>query len=268
MINVNVFQYERVIELMSLSDDYTNGVQLFLGNMPMYDGHHKLHKGIDNTFRFKIRDADRRPVDLTDKIVIFKMYNRKARENVLFMYPTITDATGGQCSLVVPFDDTINLPEGFYTFSMYTVDRTTEVEQVIYTDTYDNAKGVIEVIDDIYPELEESQESETFFDDGEKMISVVFDGAGKNLKSRSLHTFALYYENFTGIVKIQGDLSIHPSNSDSDWFDLEPYLVYDREIVVNGETGTQAYVVNANVNWLRVIYYADTGSVTKVMVRN
>jgi len=271
MINVNVFQYNREIELMSLSEEHTSSEALYLGNMPMYDGHHKLHKGIDNTFRFKVRDANRKPVNLEGKTLVFKMYNRSSRENVLFLYPQITDAVSGQAALVVPTVDTVMLPEGFYAFSMYTVDDETEVEQIIYTDTYDNAKGVIEVVDDVYPEFEESQESSTFFDDGTKMISVVFDGAGKNIKSRSLHTVALYYQDFSGTVYIQGDLSEQPSSSDSDWFDLVPNLVYDKEIVVNGETGVQAYVIKANVNWLRVVYYPDdgtTGTITNVMVRN
>ena len=38
----------------------------------MYDGTHKLHKGIDNTLRFKIKNTDRKPIDLTNKTIIWK----------------------------------------------------------------------------------------------------------------------------------------------------------------------------------------------------
>ena len=72
----------------------------------------------------------------------------------------------------------------------------------------------------------------------------------------------------TGIVNIQGDLSVQPSLNDNDWFDLTPQLFYDKNITVNNETGVQAYMVNANVNWIRIRYTATSGSISKVMIRN
>lgn len=265
MINVNVFQYERIIELVCQDVNGTTNASTYLGNMPMYDGHHKLHKGIDNTLRFKIRDTDRKAVNLTNKTVVFKMYDRQSREEVLFKYPTVENAEKGLASLVIPAADFIGVPEGYYRFAMYTVED--GVEQIIYTDTNDNAKGVIELIDDVYPTFKDTQETTTFFNDGLKMISTVFDGSADTIKSRSLHTIAIYYNGFTGTVNIQGDLSEQPSSSDGDWFDLTPNVVYDKDIVVNNETGIQAYVVQANVNWLRVIY-TGTGTIDKIQVRN
>ena len=176
MINVNMYQYERDIEIACLDGDNTSTMTNYLGNMPMYDGTHKLHKGIDNTLRFKIKDTDRKPIDLTNKTIVWKMYDRESRENVLFKYLTVTNATKGMASLVIQTADTIMLPQGFYQFAMYTVEN--GVEQIIYTDTYDNAKGAIEVIDDVYPEFEPSQVCENFFDDGNYFISTAFNGSG------------------------------------------------------------------------------------------
>jgi len=267
MINFNLYQYERVIEVVVLDADNNTTMTQYLGNMPMYDNAHKLHKGIDNTLRFKFRDTDRKSIDLTDKTVIWKMYDRESRENVLFRYLTVTNATKGMAMLEIPTSDTILLPEGFYQFAMYTVED--GVEQIIYTDTNDNAHGVLEVLDDVYPEFENSQETATFFDDGAKLISTVFDGAGNTIKSKSIHTFAVYYNGFTGVIKIEGDLSVQPSTSDQDWFDLTPRLMYDPDITINNETGVQGYVIQANVNWMRVSHLnTATGTVDKIMMRN
>lgn len=74
------------------------------------------------------------------------------------------------------------------------------------------------------------------------------------IKSKSLHTFAVYYTGFTGVLKIEGDLSVQPSTTDSDWFDLTPELMYDPNITINNETGVQGYVIRSNVNWLRVTF--------------
>ena len=266
MINYNVFQYNREIEVVCVDGDNTATMTTYLGNMPMYDATHKLHKGIDNTLRFKIKDTDRKPIDLTNKTVIWKMYDRESRENVLFRYPVVTNAAKGMCSLTIMTNDTVMLPEGFYQFAMYTVEN--GVEQIIYTDTYDNAKGTIEVIDDIYPEFEDSQETETFFNNGDNYVTTTFDGSGNTIKSRSLHTFALYFDGFTGDVAIQGDLSIQPSSNDNDWFDLTPDLMYDSNIRINNETGVQGYVVQANVNWIRISYTKTSGEIKKVLLRN
>ena len=141
-------------------------------------------------------------------------------------------------TISIPTSDTILLPEGFYQYAMYTVEN--GVEQIIYTDTNDNAHGVLEVLDDVYPTFADSQSTTTFFNDGTKYISSVFDGAGDTIKSKSIHTFAVYYTGFTGVIKIQGDLSAVASSSDNDWFDLTPRLMYDPSITVNNETGVQA----------------------------
>ena len=55
MINFNLYQYQRDIEVVVLDADNNTTMTQFLGNMPMYDTTHKLHKGIDNTLRFKFK---------------------------------------------------------------------------------------------------------------------------------------------------------------------------------------------------------------------
>ena len=266
MINFNMYQYERDIEIACVDGDNTSTMTSYLGNMPMYDGTHKLHKGIDNTLRFKIKDTDRKPIDLTNKTIIWKMYYRESRENVLFKYLTVTNASKGMASLTIQTSDTIMLPQGFYQFAMYTVEN--GVEQIIYTDTYDNAKGTIEVIDDVYPEFEPSQVCENFFNDGTYFISTAFNGSGETSKSKSVHTIAMYFDNFSGTVEIQGDLSEQPSSSQSDWFLISPELFSNPTITVNNETGVQAFVLKSNVNWIRVRYTATSGSIKKVLLRN
>jgi len=44
--------------------------------------------------------------------------------------------------------------------------------------------------------------------------------------------------------------------------------MYDSDITINNETGVQGYVIQANVNWIRIQYTATAGSITKVLLRN
>ena len=77
----------------------------------------------------------------------------------------------------------------------------------------------------------------------------------------------MYFDNFTGSVEIQGDLSEQPSNTHDDWFLMSPELFSNTTITINNETGVQAFVLKANVNWIRVRYTATTGSIKKVLLR-
>ena len=142
-------------------------------------------------------------------------------------------------------DDTIMLPRDFISLHHCKMG----VEQIIYTDTYDNAQGAIEVIDDVYPEFEPSQVCENFFNDGFTLF-LQHSMDQETSKSKSVHTIAMYFDNFTGTVEIQDDLSDQPSSSHSDGL-LSPELFSNPTITINNETGVQAFVLKANVNWIR-----------------
>jgi hypothetical protein len=44
--------------------------------------------------------------------------------------------------------------------------------------------------------------------------------------------------------------------------------MYDPNITVNNETGVQGYVIQANVNWIRVTHVGTAGTLDKVLLRN
>ena len=68
------------------------------------------------------------------------------------------------------------------------------VEQIIYTDTNDNAHGVLEVLDDVYPEFSKTHKKQKHsltmvLDSSQQYLMVLVD----TIKSKSIHTFAVYY---------------------------------------------------------------------------
>ena len=65
------------------------------------------------------------------------------------------------------------------------------VEQIIYTDTNDNAHGVLEVLDDVYPTFADSQSTTTFFDDGTQNTSLLHLTVQVILLSQSQFTHSL-----------------------------------------------------------------------------
>ena len=103
------------------------------------------------------------------------MYDREIKRKRTIQIPYCHQCIQGMASLTI--QTLIQSCFRFYQFAMYTENG---VEQIIYTDTYDNAKGVIEVIDDVYPEFEPSQVCENFFNDGTYFISTAFNGCVKH----------------------------------------------------------------------------------------
>ena len=84
---------------------------------------------------------------------------------------------------------------------------------------------------------------ENFFNDGTYFISTAFNGSGETSKSKSIHTLAMYFDNFTGTVEIQGDLSDQPSSSHSDWFLISPnYSLIQQSLSITRQAYKHLYL--------------------------
>jgi hypothetical protein len=75
-----------------------------------------------------------------------------------------------------------------------------------------------------------------------------------------LHTIAIYGENLSGRVRIQGTLSANPT--ENDWFNIllngMPYKDY------NSFTGVEGFTFTANLVFLRAILDRDALGITDV----
>jgi len=75
-----------------------------------------------------------------------------------------------------------------------------------------------------------------------------------------IHTVAIYCQNLTGRVKVQGTLATNPG--EGDWFDIlltgMPYKDY------TGFTGVEGFTFIANLVYLRAILDRDSLGITDV----
>ena len=91
------------------------------------------------------------------------------------------------------------------------------------------------------------------------------EGDGYYGYSDGIHTFAISYNSFKGRIFIQGTLSLDPT--DQDWFNLQvpggrtPELGGYKNFPISGTegfTGVEAYTVEGNFTYLRVVIDRST----------
>ena len=79
------------------------------------------------------------------------------------------------------------------------------------------------------------------------------------------HTAAIYTDSYTGKIRIQASCQTPvPDTEDlsTDWFDVETFDIVDANTAITYTT------FNINCNWVRLVSEPQTGSVTKILLRN
>lgn len=128
----------------------------------------------------------------------------------------ISTATRGLALLSLTDHDTRQLHNGYYNFSVSLTDNDGSSIPA-YSNTYYNITGVARLTSDLVPVLKDSLETASFkYFANLDVEPTRYDFYSGNLRadpeSSQLTTIAMYFDNFTGTVEIQGTLDNAPSN--------------------------------------------------------
>jgi len=87
-------------------------------------------------------------------------------------------------------------------------------------------------------------------------------GAGYHRRGDGVHTATYTVDSFIGSIKIQGTLTLYPS--DDDWFDIN-----GAEIGLGSDssawTTTNSFNFTGNFVWLRAAYNLQNGTITQIL---
>ena len=262
MLNLPVYLYTPVIRVfLDLGNSTKHGVDM------MYHGYAKIAKGVTNTLQFNFLNGDQRPIDVTGKTFVFKMFDYTTNKEVVSKNLTIVDdgetfALKGKTSLTLTSNDIgVLFKPGLYTYSILRVQDTQLMPT--YIDGASELHGKIEVIDGVVArfvpsdELVFLQSPDNVFTAGP--ISTNRDGKGTN----SLHTIQAYFTDFTGDLEIKGSLSNTPPIT---WEAGTTIAVRS----FTDQTGSVGITVDDldNVNYLMFRYTKNIGSIDKVLYRS
>jgi hypothetical protein len=240
----------------------------------------KVHKGVDNTIRFRVRNRDRKAQCVAHKEIRARLVNQKNKEVVLERY-LIHLNEKGLIELRILESDLVDIPKGFYKLIITGGEEMTHgasgqiIQTPFYSDEDNNASIDVEITGQAEAEPRptytitewtpwySNPETESYYS------SAIPAGRIHNYTS-STHTIAFHVTNFKGKVTLYASLEDVPSNNLSGFFPIN-ISPTEQELIFNGESGIIPLVFQANYVWLKIVYVTDSlneGSVDKVEIRN
>ena len=188
----------------------------------------KLHKGVDNPVKFKIRNNNQKDVDVTSSVFTLTIMDSYTNQEKLTRILDIENATAGLISTVITEEDLNNFDAIRYHYGIRMV-NSSGVQYPIYVDDNYSASGVVEISGDAYPgPVPAVQPTIGAYNSGiaySSVTEVTSSATGNN-------TAAYYLTGFSGTVTVQGYLEDTGSVSENDYIDISSNTYTDQSGVV------------------------------------
>ena len=235
-------------------------------NSNVYDRRLTLHRGVSNPISFTFKNEDQKAQDITSKTYEFTVIDTESKKSVLTKTLTILDdgstvSTKGDASCTITEGDLLELDAKFYNFSVKEV-KSDGSREVTYANTGYAAAGTIELLDGAYPEFTASTSVSTFTLSSDTFTSSAIDGKPGINNNQALHTIAIYPNNFSGTLKVEGTM-VSTSPTDNDYFTITTSTLSSASSVSSlNFTG-----VFQNVRFVADRTSGTTGRIDKILYR-
>lgn len=260
-----LFWYENNIDLVVTTTDF------YVDNRPMNNRHLKAHKGLTNELIFTVRDRDRRIQNVSADVVRAYVVHPTTKQRIITKIAQNTTDVG-KFSVVLTEGDLANINPGRY-YMYLTRSRSEILDTPLYTDQDNNIVFDLEITDQTGVQPKPTQNVSSLLqisdtsqgDSSNVFVSSALLGNLEQNYPNAQHSVAIYLSGYTGTLSIQASCFTNvPDNDESstDWFNVEQIVVDDANTsIVNSN-----FIVNCN--WVRIVSYPTTGSVSKVSLRN
>jgi len=235
-------------------------------NSKVYDRRLTLHRGVSNPITFTFKNEDQKAQDITSKTYEFNLIDSQSKKSVLTKTLTILDdgstvSTKGDASCTITEGDLLELDAKFYNFAVREV-KSDGSREVTYADTGYAAAGTVELLDGAYPEFTASTSVSAFTLSGNTFTSSAIDGKPGINNNQALHTIAIYPNNFSGTLKVEGTM-VSTSPTDNDYFTITTSTLSSASSVSSlNFTG-----VFQNVRFVANRTSGTTGRIDKILYR-
>ena len=193
-------------------------------NSKVYDRRLTIHRGVINPLTFTFKNEDQKAQDVSAKTVSSGNYyqllvvdteSKKAviTKNLSIIDDGSTITTKGQAKCEITDGDLLALDAKFYEYSIQEI-KSDGSTLVTYADTSYVAGGTIEILDTAYPQFTASVEVTNFTLSSGIFTSSAITGRPGINNNAALHTVAIYPNNFSGTVEVQGTMETNPVAND------------------------------------------------------
>lgn len=219
-----------------------------------------LHRGVDNQLQFQFLNQEQKPVNITGKEIVCRILNHTGDKILLSKLLTIQFGATGIALLLVNSAELTGIDAQRCYYSLEIPDGTFNFP--VYVDQAAGGRGMMNIVDSVLPSFIPSNfisvpTSQTFPDEfsNSSTPAVTFFSSVLNTIGASVVTLQANYTAYTGNVTIQGSVV-----ADTDWYDIST-------VSYANVSGTEGYTVHGYHPYIRVEFYANTGSVTTLLSR-
>jgi len=217
MQNLPIYLYDNQLDVILDLDANTPGVYQI-----MYQRDLNIQKGVKNQIRIQFKNSDQKRISISNtQTYVFNMFDaitqRLLIEKKLQVLDTATTSTRGLALLTLTESDTMDLNKSSYTWSVKKLSSDGSYIPA-YANTYYGVAGTLNILNDIYPVLQPSQEIVSF-KPSFNASSNLYEHKSGNVyaypeynSNQALHTMAMYMTRYRGTVYIQGTLDNSPAS--------------------------------------------------------
>jgi hypothetical protein len=176
----------------------------------------KLHRGVNNPIKFKIRNNNQKDVNVADSEFTLFVVDAVTNREILTRTLEIEDAARGVIGTTITENDLNSFDAVRYHYGIKMLDSD-GTEYPIYVDDNYSAAGVMEVNSDAFPgPISAVEPTIGPFNDGVAYTSVITVTPSTN----GNNTAAYYLSDFAGIITVQGHLEDSSTVFETDYIDI------------------------------------------------
>jgi len=272
----NIYLYETIYHLV-----YDDTLTCFrTNNMAMHNNIIKIHKGVDNSIKFRVYNRDRKPQAIDHRSVRVRIFDPSSKEVIIERYADHL-AEKGLVELKILEPDLSDISEGYYKMVITSGEELVPglADQIIqtpfYSDENENAVLNVEITGQAHVEPKPTYKiTEWVPHNTEQRPNVYYSSAvpaGRiHSYTKSIHTIAMHFENYTGKIEFYGSLEDVPGTNLNGFFPIQT-STGTNVIEVENYTGIVPVVLQINCMWFRFVREdssLNSGQIKKIEVRN
>jgi hypothetical protein len=247
----------------------------------VYNRNLKIFRSVDNRIDLQLRNSDQKSITINSSAVVFNIVGRDNKQLLVQKDFTLipddsTRKIKGRAYVTLTAAELEDLQEGHYQYSILQEERQviSETEYQVtsrtplYVDSQYGVNGTIEIVNDALGSVSTSTVINKFaytnpFTTGDTnskfYISSIIDAQPTLGTAQSIHTFQLYFNNYSGSLTID-DQGATPKN----WTTVIPSIDF------TSQTDSIYKNIIGKYNWFRIKHIPatnNTGTVDKILYR-
>lgn len=181
---------------------------------PVYAKNLKLNLGVDNVILFQFLNQDQKPVNISGGTFTFRIISQNG-DNLLYAKELVSlnNATG-RAKVTIPAVDTLHLQAQPANWSLEISSGV--LNQAVLTDEYSGARGMIDIVDSVFPSFVNSQELTV--PSGQAPYGNTYVTSTLTTEGARLTTFQIDSQDFTGNISVQG--ATDAIGNTIQWYDI------------------------------------------------